>query len=573
MKKRWVNKPTPPTDIIARLIEEIAVSRPIASILSQRGIQDFETAKSFFRPDKNQLFDPYLMLHMQAAVERIERAIAYGENILVYGDYDVDGTTAVALLYEYLTRDYEQVGYYIPDRYAEGYGISMKGVDFAIDNSFSLVIALDCGIKAVEQIAYAKENGVDFVVCDHHTPGENVPDGIILNPKQDNCHYPFKELSGCGVGFKLVQALSQMRKQPFEDLIPLLDLVVVSIGADMVSVLGENRVLAYLGLQVLNEDPRIGFKELLRLAKNKDRLNISSVVFSIAPRINAAGRIASGNQAVELLLAKNWEQVQAISREVDRHNETRKGLDRTITEEALNQIENDDWLLNAKSTVVYDPAWHKGVVGIVASRLIESRYRPTVVLTESNGELVGSARSVKGFNVYEGIAACKDLLSRFGGHAFAAGLSLPKDHLTAFKLRFNAYVEENITKEQLTPEIEIDTQIDFRDIFESQRGGIPKFYRVLKQIAPFGPENLNPTFLTQDVYDTGYCRVLKDEHLKLELYQKEFPDIKIQAIAFGMGSLYKDVVDRPFEVVYSIAENTWNGQTNLQLMIKDIRIK
>ena len=572
MNKRWVNKPTPPVSLVAKLIEEISVSRPIATILAQRGITNFESAKRFFRPDQKQLHDPFLMKNMQEAVDRIESAIANGENILIYGDYDVDGTTAVALFYEYLIRTYEQVGYYIPDRYKEGYGISMAGVDFAIDNSFSLVIALDCGTKAIEQIDYAKKNGTDFIICDHHTPGDEIPNAILLNPKQEDCNYPFKELSGCGVGFKLVQALTIVRDNSFDNLIPLLDLVVVSIGADLVSVLGENRVLAYMGLEVLKTAPRIGFKELLRLAKNQADLNISTVVFSIAPRINAAGRIASGNKAVELLLAKNWEEVAAISKEIDQHNETRKGLDRSITEEALRQIAEDDWLINAKSTVVYNPSWHKGVVGIVASRLIENHYRPTIVLTESNGELVGSARSVKGFNVYEGIAACEDLLTRFGGHAFAAGLSLQKDNLSAFKLRFNAYVEEHIQEHQLTPEIEVDTTIDFRDIFESQRGGIPKFYRVLKQIAPFGPENLNPTFLSEAVYDTGYCRVLKDEHLKLELYQKEYPDIKIQAIAFGFGHLYKEIVDRPFQIVYSVTENTWNGRTNLQLVISDIRV-
>lgn len=573
MEKRWVNKPHPSIDIVARLIEEISVSRPIASILAQRGVRDFEAAKSFFRPSVDQLHDPFLMLNMAEAVNRIHEAIANSENILVYGDYDVDGTTAVALVFQYLTQEYEQVGYYIPDRYAEGYGISRQGVDFAIDNSFSLVIALDCGIKAIEQIDYAKENGVDFIVCDHHTPAEVLPNAIILNPKQEDCPYPFRELSGCGVGFKLVQGLSQIAEREFDELLPLLDLVVVSIGADMVSVLGENRVLAYLGLEVLKLNPRIGFSELLRLSQNQAPLNISTVVFSIAPRINAAGRIASGNKAVELLLAQSWDEVESISKEINAHNETRKGLDKSITEEALQQIEKDEWLLNAKSTVVYNAEWHKGVVGIVASRLIESHYRPTVVLTESQGELVGSARSVKGFNVYDAIAASADLLTRFGGHAYAAGLSLPKDNLTAFKMRFNAYVEEHITKEQLTPEVEIDADIEFRDIFGSQIGGIPKFYRVLKQIAPFGPENLNPVFKTTQVYDAGYAKVLKDEHLKMQVYQKEYPEIRIDAIGFGMAHLYKEIKDQPFDLVYSIAENTWQGRTQLQLMIKDIRLR
>jgi len=571
MEKKWVLKKETSQQTLIKLIEEIGVSRPLANILGQREIHNFEEAKSFFRPKIETLHNPYLMLNMAAAVDRIEQAILQNENILVYGDYDVDGTTAVALMYEYLIKDYTQVEYYIPDRYKEGYGISKMGVDFAIDNSFTLVIALDCGIKAMEVIKYAKENKVDFIVCDHHLPGEELPNAIILNPKQKECNYPFKELSGCGVGFKLIQALNEKRNLPFDDLIPMLDLVMVSIGADIVSMTGENRVLAYFGLELLNKKPRIGFKKILELANTKGNLSIMDVVFSIAPRINAAGRIDSGNMAVALLIAQTENEVTEVSQLINVHNETRKGLDREITKEALAKIEKDDWLLNAKSTVVFNSTWHKGVVGIVASRLIEKHYKPTIVLTESNGEVVGSARSVKGFNIYEAIAECSDLLTQFGGHYFAAGLTMSVDNVAAFKLKFEAVAQNQLTPDMLIPEIEIDTEIDFRDIFESQLGGIPKFYRILKQLAPFGPDNMAPVFVSRQVKDTGYSRLLKDEHVKLSIRQDEFPEIIIDAIAFGFGHLISRILKEPFDLVYTISENFWRGKTTLQLMVKDIR--
>lgn len=571
MDKRWVYKKDTDQDTIVRLIEQLGVAKPIATILGQRDIQNFEAAKAFFRPNLDELHDPFEMLNMVLAVERISTAILNQENILIYGDYDVDGTTAVALMYEYLTREYEQVGYYIPDRYKEGYGISRAGVDFAIDNSFTLVIALDCGIKAVGEITYAKENGVDFIVCDHHLPGEEIPPAIILNPKQKDCPYPFKELSGCGVGFKLVQALNSVDNQPLDEILPLLDLVVVSIGADIVSMTGENRLLAYFGLKLLNQSPRIGFKQILELSNTKGDLSIMDVVFSIAPRINAAGRISSGNKAVELLLAQSFDEVEEVSKLINTNNETRKGLDRSITQEALEVIQQDDWLLNAKSTVVFNPDWHKGVVGIVASRLIEKHYRPTIVLTESNGEAVGSARSVKGFNIHDAIAQCSDLLTQFGGHYFAAGLTMPLDNVTAFKMKFNEVAQDWLTEDMLVPEIEIDTEIDFRDIFENQLGGMPKFYRVLKQLAPFGPDNMAPVFVSRQVKDTGYSRLLKDEHVKLSIRQAEYPEIIIDAIAFGFGHLMSRILKEPFDIVYTIAENHWQGRTSLQLMIKDIR--
>lgn len=572
MQKRWVMKERPAQDKIITLIEQVGVSRPIATILAQRNILNYDSAKAFFRPDLSGIHDPFLMKGMQAATDRIQTAIINQENILIYGDYDVDGTTAVALVYAYLIRNYEQVGYYIPDRYKEGYGVSKDGVDFALDNSFSLIIALDCGTKAIEEIAYAKDNGIDFIVCDHHLPGEELPNAILLNPKQSNCTYPYKELSGCGVGFKLVQALNQLAGNEFDAISDLLDLVAVSIGADIVSMTGENRILAYFGLHKINTNPRIGFKKILSLHHKNGEVNIRDVVFTIAPRINAAGRIESGEQAVQLLLAERADQVETVSELIDQHNQTRKGLDREITEEALQLIKQDDWLLNAKSTVVFKPDWHKGVVGIVASRLIENYYKPTLVLTESNGEAVGSARSIPGFNIHDAIAQCSELLTQFGGHYFAAGLTLPIENIPAFKLKFNTIAEENLTAEMLTPEIVIDAEIDFRDIFENQVGGIPKFYRILKQLAPFGPDNMVPVFITRNVFDTGESRLLKDNHLKLSVYQKDFPELRKNGIAFGLGDFAAKLVNQPCDIVYTLEENNWNGHTSLQLMVKDIRL-
>ncbi len=571
MEKRWLIKKEAEQKNIAKLIEEVEISRPLANIMAQRGIENFDQAKKFFRPEISELHDPFLMKGMQKAVDRIEKALANNENILIYGDYDVDGTTAVALMFEFLEKDYEQIGYYIPDRYKEGYGVSMQGIDFAIDNSFSLIIALDCGIKAIKQVDYAKENGVDFIICDHHTPGESVPEAIILNPKQKDCAYPFKELCGCGVGFKLSQALNSTWGRAFEELECLLDLLVVSIGADIVSMAGENRILAYYGLEKLNTNPRIGFKKLLHLANKHGKLSVTDVVFTLAPRINAAGRIDSGNKAVQLLLAKSMDEVEDISKLINRHNETRKGLDKTITEEAIKLIGEDEWLLNAKSTVVYKEDWHKGVVGIVASRLMDSYYRPTIVLTESNGKAVGSARSVRGFNVYNAIDQCSDLLEQFGGHFYAAGLTMKLDNVAAFKLKFNEVVSSTITDEQLIPEIEIDGEIEFRDIFENQNGRIPKFYRILKQFSPFGPDNMRPVFVSRLCKDTGYSKVLKDEHLKLSIVQEDYPEIILNGIAFGMGKLYPLIKDGKFDIVYTLEENVWNNQTTLQMMVKDIR--
>lgn len=577
MDKRWLLKKPASQQQIARLIHEVGVSRPIANIMALRGINTFDDAKYFFRPDLKNLHDPFKMKNMSAAVDRIEKAIVANENILVYGDYDVDGTTAVSLVFEYLSRGYGQIGYYIPDRYKEGYGISDAGIDFAIDNSFSLVIALDCGIKEIEKIARGKENGVDFIVCDHHTPGNELPDAVILNPKQTGCDYPFKELSGCGVGFKLVQALNQIRGCDFEEIYPLLDLVMVSIGADIVSMIGENRILTYHGLEVLNKKPRLGFRKLLQIANKTGVLNVTDVVFILAPRINAAGRIASGNKAVELLLAKTFDEVDQISIDINAHNETRKGLDKEITAEALEIIASDVWMKNAKSTVVFNSNWHKGVVGIVASRLTENYYRPTIVLTESNGKAVGSARSIFGFNIYNAIDQCRDLLEQFGGHDFAAGMTLSLENVDAFRKKFDEIVSATIPESLLTPQILIDDEISFRDIYENHPGGVPKFYRVLNQMAPFGPDNMRPVFVSRQIKILPNSRVLKDEHLKLVLVQEDYPELIVDAVGFGMADKWKDInpeknPHQKIDLVYTLEENTWNGNTNLQLMIRDLKL-
>ena len=572
MKNIWQFQQFNQQEELVKLIEGLDISTSLAKILLDRDITNFDAAKSFFRPQLEQLHDPFLMKGMDDAVNRIQDAIANDEKIMIFGDYDVDGTTAVALMYQYLTNFTQNLTYYIPDRYKEGYGVSDIGIDFAIDNDITLIIALDCGTKAVEKVKRAKKNKVDFIICDHHTPGETIPDAILLNPKQKGCNYPFKELSGCGVGFKLAQAINDTMALPFSEIEYLLDLVMVAIGADIVSVMGENRVMAYYGLKKLNEQPRVGFKELLKLAKKEGKLTVTDVVFTIAPRINAAGRIKTGNKAVELLLTDTVEAAEVIGKEINNYNTERRVLDKDITEQALNQIRNDEWLLNAQSTVVFNKSWHKGVVGIVASRLIETYYRPTIVLTESNGQAVGSARSVKDFNVYNAIEQCSDLITQFGGHFYAAGMTMPVENVPAFKLKFNQVVSDTITKEQQQSKIEITDVIEFRDIFEAERNVIPKFYRVLKQFSPFGPDNMHPVFVSKNVEISGSARLLKDEHLKLKLMQADYPDIEIDAIGFGLGEFYNQVQNKTFDIAYTIDENNWRGKSTLQLMIKDIKI-
>ncbi len=561
---RWTIKSKPSEAKVKHLATALNVEDFVATLLIQRGIETFEAAKNFFRPSLEHLHDPYLMKDMDKAVARIELAIKNQENILVFGDYDVDGTTAVSLVSSYLKSHYPNIATYIPDRYDEGYGISFKGIDFADDNGFSLIIALDCGIKSIDHIAYAKEKNIDFIICDHHRPGNILPDAIaILDPKREDCSYPYDELCGCGVGFKLIQALGQNRNETIEDLVPYLDLVATAIAADIVPITGENRVLAYFGLQVINSDPRPGIKALVHQIKKKV-LDITDVVFIISPRINAAGRIKHGNHAVELLTEFNFEQAQQFASEIEQYNSDRKDLDKKITKEAFQQIvENQEE--NRFSTVVFQEDWHKGVIGIVASRLIETFYRPTLVFTKSGDKYAASARSVKGFDVYNALDACAEHLEQFGGHMYAAGMTLKAENYETFKEAFEKQVEESILPEMRTPEIEIDAEINFTDI-------TPKLIRILKQFEPFGPQNMTPIFMTQNVKDTGYAKTLgaDDEHLRL--FVKQNNSDGIAAIGFGLGKKIEITKNQnPFQLAYSLAENEWNDTVSTQLMLKDIR--
>ena len=562
MTNNWTLKPLPDSKIIEDLKNSLGVSSVIATLLAQRGIIDFDDAKTFFRPQFSHLHDPFLMKDMEKAVQRLSTAISNDEKILVYGDYDVDGTTAVSLMYLFLKNFSERIEHYIPDRYDEGYGVSYKGIDYAKDNGFSLIICLDCGIKAIDKVAYAKEKGVDFIICDHHRPGDKLPDAVaVLDPKRNDCDYPFKELCGCGVGFKLAQAYYQFHDYPFEDLIPLLDLVVVSIAADIVPMIGENRVLSYFGLKELNNNPRNGLKALMDVSNRKDTFTISDVVFGIAPRINAAGRIEHGNKAVELLIQDDYSLAKEKADYIDQHNLTRKELDQSITKEALEMI-----VPNAKSTVVSNEHWHKGVVGIVASRLIESHYRPTIVLTESNGKLTGSARSVKGFDVYNAIDECSDLLEQFGGHKYAAGLTMKKENLSEFTQRFEEVVSRTISDEMLVPEISIDLEMDFKEINF-------KTYRILQQMAPFGPSNNKPVLMLKGVVDNGRGRLIGSDqsHLKLAITDA-LGSAVYDGIGFGMANHFPRIKNKePFDICFVLEENEWNGNTTLQLRVKDIR--
>jgi single-stranded-DNA-specific exonuclease len=562
MENLWTLKPIPDTKVVSSLQESLGVAPIIATLLAQRGINTFEEAKQFFRPQLSDLNDPFLMKDMDLAVNRLHTAISGNEKVLVYGDYDVDGTTAVSLMYLFLKNKCSHVEYYIPDRYEEGYGVSYKGIDYAKSNGFTLIVCLDCGIKAVEKVAYAKDQGIDFIICDHHRPGKKLPSAVaVLDPKRMDCNYPFKELCGCGVGFKLAQAYHQYFNLPFEDLIPLLDLVVVSIAADIVPIIDENRVLAFYGLQQLNSNPRIGLKALMTVANRKEIFNISDVVFGLAPRINAAGRIEHGNKAVELLVQEDFSQAKVKAEYIDKHNLTRKELDQNITKEALEKI-----VPNAKTTVVFSEKWHKGVVGIVASRLIETHYRPTIVLTESHGKLTGSARSVSGFDVYNAIDSCSNLLEQFGGHKYAAGLTLKKENLEAFIKQFEQVVSETITSEMLTPKISIDLEMSIADINK-------KTFRIIEQMAPFGPANSRPVFMVKGMIDNGTGRLIGQEknHLKLALTDSDNSKT-LDGIGFGMSDRFPMVQDKQsFDVCFVMDLNEWNGTTNLQLRIKDLR--
>lgn len=561
---RWNLKSKPEKLKVQHLQNELHVDEIIATLLVQRGIETYEQAKTFFRPSLEDLHNPYLLKDMDLAVNRIEYAIKNNENILVFGDYDVDGTTAVSLVSSYLRTFYTNVATYIPDRYEEGYGISYKGIDYAEDNEISLIIALDCGIKSIEHVNYANKKNIDFIICDHHRPGEMLPKAIaILNPKREDCSYPYDELCGCGVGFKLIQALGQNRNQDIHYFIPYLDLVATAIAADIVPMTGENRVLAKFGLEVINSNPRPGIQALIQNIKKKT-LTISDVVFIVAPRINAAGRIKHGNYAVQLLTEFNLEQATEFAAEIEEFNTNRRGLDQQITKEALLQIENNQEEKRF-SSVVYQEDWHKGVIGIVASRLIEKYYRPTIVFTKSGDKLAASARSVKDFDVYNALEACSDYLEQFGGHMYAAGMTLKEENYENFKNAFEKIVEQTIHPDLLIPEIAIDAEINFSDIN-------PKFVRILDQFEPFGPQNMHPIFLTKNVIDTGHGKPMgkEDEHLRLFLKQKNCDGIG--AIGFGLGNKLAITKNfNPFEVVYSIEENEWNGNVSLQLRLRDIR--
>jgi len=568
MQKSWrIKKPADINDL-KHLSAALNVDMAIANLLIQRGIKTFSEARSFFRPKLSDLHNPFLMKDMDKAVARIKKAIDIDEKIMIYGDYDVDGTTSVALMYSFLKSRLTNIEYYIPDRYMEGYGISRLSIDYASSNQISLVIVLDCGIKAVDKIAYAKELGIDFIICDHHNPDETIPDAVaVLDPKQKDCLYPFKELSGCGVGFKLIQAFCLSQGIPEEVAFELLDLVVVSIASDIVPLMGENRVLAYFGLQKLNSNPSTGLKTIIKYAGLVGEIKINDIVFKIGPRLNASGRIEHGKKSVAILLAEDAKELDDLGLEINSYNEIRKTLDRDITQEALEIIEKSQFYKGRVSTVIYNRDWHKGVVGIVASRLTEYYYRPTVVLTESNGLATGSARSVGEFDLYEAIGACADLLESYGGHMYAAGLSMKLENVAEFSRRFEQVVRNSISEEQLKQTIEIDAKISLSDLST-------KFLRLLNQFEPYGPHNMMPTFLTENVFDSGSSRLVgkTNEHLKLDLMEANRSSAVFSGIAFSQSEHIEMIKKSiPFDICYTVAENEYRGKTYMQLNVRDIK--
>jgi single-stranded-DNA-specific exonuclease len=564
MNKRWSIKENADEEEVRALAAALNIDPVLSALLINRGIRTYDEARLFFRPDELHLHDPFLMADMEKAVLRIEAAMEAGEKILVYGDYDVDGTTSVSVVYSFFKKLYDKLEYYIPDRYNEGYGISTQGIDYAAENGFKLVIALDCGIKSVDKIAYANSKNIDFIICDHHLPGAELPAAVaILDPKRADCEYPYKELSGCCIGFKLVQAYAEKNDIPFEEVTCYLDLVAISIACDIVHINGENRVLAHLGLQKINNDPCIGVKTLMEVAGKTSNYTISDVVFLLGPRINAAGRIDDAKHAVELLIATDEDEAKEKSWLINTKNTERKGHDLSITDEALSIIDNNEDLINRKSTVVYNEHWHKGVIGIVASRLTEKYYRPTIVLTRSNGHVAGSARSVLGYDLYEALCGCSDLLIQFGGHRYAAGLTMHPENVEAFMNRFEEVVSATIKPEQLIQQIQIDAELRLSQVE-------PKFFRILNQFAPFGPENMAPVFISKNVYVSGIAGLVGENHIRMTVIQEGSPGFN--CIAFNQGEhLSKIKKDVPFDICYAIEENTWQERRNIQLNIKGIR--
>lgn len=565
MVNRWDYKEQPPADQIERLSNEINVNSILSALLLQRGISNFDEAKTYFRPILEQLHDPFLMKDMDLAVERINEAIRYKQRILVYGDYDVDGTTAVATFFDFLRKCHKNIDFYIPDRYAEGYGVSINGIDYASQTQVDLIVSLDCGIKAIDKVAYARKKGIDFIICDHHRPGQQLPNAIaILDPKRKNCHYPFKELSGCGIGFKLLQALCIKNNYDIRTLYHYLDLVAVSIASDIVPITDENRILAHYGLIKLNRKPSTGLQALIKVAGLEGKLNISSIVFSIGPRINAAGRIDHARASVELLISENQKEADAYASKINHHNSRRRDFDNNTTREAFSMIEENETYKNTKSTVLYKKDWHKGVIGIVASRCIEKYYKPTIILTESNNKITGSARSVSGFDVYEAIAACADLLDQFGGHRYAAGLTLKEDNFFAFQRKFEEVVASTITEEQMVPNLEIDQKISFDCINQ-------KFFNILRQMSPFGPKNNTPVFVSENIYATERPKIMKEKHIKFIAGQEDAA-AKIEIIGFGFAE-YFELIDSGmrFKIAYTIEENDYIGIKSLQLYLKDLK--
>jgi len=565
VQKKWNIHQSEDSEVISALQKDLSIDITVAKLLVQRGITNFEEAKTFFRPSLDMLHDPFLMKGMDVAVERIIKAITNREKILIFGDYDVDGTTSVALVYSFFRKYIPEIRYYIPDRYAEGYGISFKSIDYAADNNYTLVIALDCGIKANDKIEYANSKNVDFIICDHHLPGDEIPKAIaVLDPKQHDCPYPYKELAGCGIGFKLAQAFCIQNGIDEQEAMEYLDLVVTSIAADIVPITGENRALAHFGLKQLNTNPRPGIKALFALTKQDKEIDITTIVFTIAPRINAAGRIEHGSKAVELLIS-DMDEATAFSKKIDETNSQRRDIDVSITDEAFEMLELDPITPFKKSTVLFNPSWHKGVVGIVASRMIERHYKPTIILTESNGMATGSARSVKDFDVYTAIENCMHLLDQFGGHKFAAGLSLKTTNIKAFTEAFENEVSRTIKPEMLIPTIEIDLEISLDDIND-------KLLRILNQFAPHGPHNMTPIFCSRGVLDTGFAKIVGNNHLKFEVYQPNTKLTKIEAIAFNKGDFLNFLKRHiPVDIVYKIKINEFRGNTSIQLIIEEIK--